>query len=160
SLRPPLPPQKIHSTVRRAFDDMAGTLRSLGHEVSEHRVAYGQIGPLFLPRWLRGIADDAATAPHGDLLERRTQGLARAGRKVSDGMVARARRGELRRARQINAIFDDADVVMTPMFPQTPNRVAKYEGKGALVTTLGATSVAAYTTTWNVTGQPAAAVPA
>jgi amidase len=162
SMRPVTPPMRIHDEVRRAVDDMAATLRSLGHEVTERDVDYGELRPMFLARWLRGIADDAGDAPRPELLERRTQQMAWAGRKIGDGLVARARRAERGRAARINAVFtgDGFDVVMTPMWAVPPEPVGKYEGKGAIVTTLGVGNVAAYTTVWNLTGQPAAAVPA
>jgi amidase len=160
STRPVAPPQKIKPEVLRAFDEMATTLRSLGHEVREQEFDYGEMRPMFLARWLRGISDDVETAPRPELLERPTREMAWAGRKISDGLLARARRAEAPRARRINAIFDSHDVVMTPMAPHPPNPIGKYEGRGALVTSLGAASVVSYTTAWNVTGQPAASVPA
>jgi amidase len=160
STRPVAPPQKIKPEVQRAFDEMTATLHSLGHEVREQDVDYGETRPMFLARWLRGISDDVETAPHPDLLERRTREMAWAGRKITDGLLARARRAEAPRARRINGIFDSYDVVMTPMAPHPTNPIGKYEGRGALITSLGVASVASYTTAWNLTGQPAASVPA
>ena len=160
SMRPVAPPLKIAGVEQRAVTEMAETLRSLGHEVADESVSYGELRPQFLTRWLHGIAEDAATAQHPDLLEKRTQQMAWAGRKISAGRVARVRRGEGKHAARINAIFDRFDVVMTPMFAHPPNRTGKYEGKGPIVSTLGVSSVASHTTPWNITGQPAASVPA
>jgi amidase len=162
SMRPIAPPVKIADEVKRAVSEMADTLRALGHEVSDRKVDYGEQRPQFLSRWLRGIADDAALAPHPDRLEKRTREMAWGGRRVSDRALARARGAESKHSARMNAIFDSDgfDVVMTPMLPHPPNPTGKYEGRGAIVTSLGSGNVAAYTTAWNVTGQPAASVPA
>ena len=46
------------------------------------------------------------------------------------------------------------------MLAVLPERIGKYEGKGSIATSIGVGGVAAYTTAWNLTGQPAASVPA
>jgi amidase len=63
-------------------------------------------------------------------------------------------------AARINAIFDHADVVLTPGPSGPPFRVGQFHGRGALWT-LNAiiTRVPGYGM-FNVTGQPAASVPA
>jgi amidase len=49
---------------------------------------------------------------------------------------------------------------MTPVTAAQPLPVGRYEGAGALRAFLGAGEFACYTAIWNVTGQPAASVPA
>ncbi|MFL5886152.1 MAG: amidase [Thermoleophilaceae bacterium] len=162
SMRPIATPVKIHPEVRAAIDRMAETLRSLGHEVSRQDVDYGTIFPSFVARWLRGISDDAREAPRRELLERRTRELAWAGRRISDGLLARTRAAERGQASRINAIFeqDGHDVVLTPLTPQPPDPIGRYSGRGALTTTIPVGDMTAYTTPWNAIGQPAASVPA
>src|SRR5436305_5887348 len=110
SMRPVAPPMRIASAEQRAVRDMGATLRSLGHEVADEDVRYGELRPQFLTRWLRGIADDADTAQHPDLLERRTREMAWAGNRIGHGTLARVRRGEAKHAARMNAIFDRFDV--------------------------------------------------
>ena len=50
-------------------------------------------------------------------------------------------------------------MLLTPTISRPPIRVAKFEGKGALATVLGSANYVPFTTPWNLTGQPAAAVP-
>jgi amidase len=76
-----------------------------------------------------------------------------------EGMARRARAKESARAARINAIFDDHDLLITPVTAAQPAPVGRYEGAGAVRTFLGAGEFACYTAVWNVTGQPAASVP-
>jgi amidase len=93
-------------------------------------------------------------------LERRTRGMSRLGSLFSDRAVARARASETGHAARINAIFDDHDVLLTAVTAKPPVEVGHWEGLGALRTLLGNAFTYPFTGVWNVTGQPAAAVPA
>jgi amidase len=77
-----------------------------------------------------------------------------------DRLAARSRLKEAARAARINAIFDACDVLLTPVTAAPPATVGRFDGAGALRTFLGAGEYACYTAVWNVTGQPAASVPA
>ncbi len=151
---------RVDRRVRAAVEKVADALRSLGHEVSERDPAYGQLEPLFLPRWTHGIYDDAQAAQHPRRLERRTRQLARLGGLLGEGAVRRARAGEAERARQINEVFEDHDVVLSPTIPSVPDRLGRYEGRGLGSTILGVAQLVGFTQPWNVTGQPAASIPA
>jgi amidase len=158
STKPTLP-AKPKPAAREAVAATAELLRSLGHEVHDRDPAYGQIQPLFGPRYARGAWLDAQRLGHGDELERRTRGIVRIGARL-ERLAARARAKEAARAARINAIFDDCDLLMTPVTAAPPAPVGRYDGAGALRTFLGAGEFACYTAVWNVTGQPAASVPA
>jgi amidase len=150
----------VDARVRTGVEQLAGTLRDLGHTVVERDPDYGLIEPLFLPRWLRGIRDDVDGLPHPDLLERRTRNLARAGSLISDATVARARRAEPQLARRVGAVFDEFDVLLTPALPVPVPRIGRFSGRSTVVTTLGASRTVPFMVPWNLTGQPAASLPA
>jgi len=97
---------------------------------------------------------------HPRRLELRTRRMALAGRLVSLDMVARARAREAAYAARVGRVFDDYDVLLTPTIPEPAWRLLRWEGHGASVTTNGVAPIVAFTTIWNVTGQPAASVPA
>jgi amidase len=146
---------------RAAYEDTIALLRSLGHTVAEVKVPYGDILSEIVPRYLRGVADDAATLAHPRRLERRTREMARMGRMLPDAVVARARAHEAATAERIGrAVFVDHDVLLTPATAQLPLSVGRYEGRGALWTFNGVARYTPYTPPWNVTGQPAASFPA
>ncbi|HZV74693.1 MAG TPA: amidase [Conexibacter sp.] len=145
---------------RTAYEETIALLRSLGHTVEEASVPYGDILGEIVPRYLRGVADDAATLAHPRRLERRTRAMARMGRTLPDAVVARARANEAGTTARLGRIFADHDVLLTPGTAQLPLPVGRYEGRGALWTFNGVARYTPYTPAWNVTGQPAASVPA
>jgi amidase len=151
---------RVQPEVRKAVEETADLLRSLGHHVERRDPAYGVPLPLFLPRWLRGIHDDAGRLPHRERLERRVRRLAQAGGLVSLDLVARARAREAAYTARIAPVFEDFDVLLTVTIPELPWRLLRWEGLGPVMTTNGAAAIVAYASVWNLTGQPAASVPA
>lgn len=151
---------KLGEDQRRATEQTAGRLRELGHEVVEADPDYGQVTNEVTVRYLRGIADDAAATEHPDRLERRTRSLARLGGLIPDSLLARVRAGEAASAERIGRLFADHDVLLTPGLARPPLRIGAFNGRGAIPTLLGAIALTPYTSIWNLTGQPAAAVPA
>jgi amidase len=145
---------------RGAYEETIALLRSLGHTVEEVRVPYGDVLGEIVPRYLRGVADDAATLPHPRRLERRTRAMARMGRMLPDAVVARARAREAATTERLNGVLADHDVLLTPGTAGLPLPIGRYEGRGALWTFNGVARYTPYTPAWNVTGQPAASVPA
>jgi amidase len=145
---------------RAAYEETIALLRSLGHTVEQVRVPYGDLLGDLLPRYLRGIADDAAELAQPRRLERRTRAMARMGRTLPDAVLARARRHEAATAERLNRLFADHDVLMTPGLAGLPLPIGRYEGRGAIWTFNGVGRFTPYTPAWNITGQPAASVPA
>jgi amidase len=113
----------------------------------------------FLPRYLRGISDEADAQAHPERLERRTRTMARMGSFFSDQRMEAVRAAEARVSTRIQAIFDDVDVVVTPGTATGPPRVGAYRRLGGISTLALVTGRIPYFPIWNVTGQPAAVVP-
>jgi len=151
---------KVKPEVERAIEQTADLLRSLGHHVERRDPNYGMLPPLFIPRWLRGIYDDARRLPHPERIERRVRRLAGAGKLISVHAVARARAAEPQFTARVGEVFRDFDVLMTPVIPTPPWPLLKFEGRGVVVATMGAADITPFTVPWNVSGQPAAALPA
>ncbi|HEX5610985.1 MAG TPA: amidase [Solirubrobacterales bacterium] len=157
--RAALPPT-VSEEAKRAVTDTAELLRSLGHETAERDPSWGNLGNNSIPRYLRGASDDVASVPHPERLERRTRGFGRLGKPISDKLLAKARAAEAGDAARVNAIFDDHDLVMTPVMGGTAVPVRSWEGRGALRTLLGMSRFYPYTIPWNHLGNPAMSVPA
>jgi len=145
---------------RAAYEETIALLRSLGHTVEEVKVPYADVLTEIVPRYLRGVADDAATLAHPRRLERRTRGMVRMGRMLPGAVLARARAHEAATAQRLGRVFAEHDVLLTPGTAQLPLPVGRYEGRGALWTFNGVARYTPYTPAWNVTGQPAASIPA
>ena len=113
----------------------------------------------FLPRYLRGICDDADAQAHPERLEPRTRAMARMGRSSPTGGWTAVRAAEAGVSARIQSIFDDVDVVITPGTATGPSRIGAYRRRGAVSTLLLVAQRVPYFQVWNLTGQPAAAVP-
>jgi amidase len=160
SAKPALTAPKASPEVRRPLEQMGELLRSLGHTVERRDPDYGQTGNSAVVRYLRGISDDARAMPHPERLERRTKGFARMGGALPDRVLTWARRSERPHSQRINRIFDEVDVLMTPVMRIPPVSADQWRGKSGLRTFMGLANAYPYAAIWNMTGQPAAAVPA
>jgi amidase len=156
----PSTPVYVRPLIRRAVEETAAALSALGHDVRRADPDYGVLQPLFFPRWLRGIHDDAERLPEPRGLERRTRQLARLGRIAGGATLERALAREQDAARRINRIFDDHDLLLIPTLPMPPWPLGAFEGRSLPVALTRAGELVAFTTPWNITGQPAASLPA
>jgi amidase len=144
-----------------ALEDTVELLRSLGHELVERDPDYGPGAiPAVLVRYLRGAHDDAAALPHPERLERRTRAIARLGGLIPPSLLERSLAGEAQLTRRVSGVLEDHDVLLTPATATPPPRIGQFQGRGALWTLNMVAGMVPYNGIWNVTGQPAAAVPA
>ncbi len=151
----------LDDAVRQGIEELADLLRSLGHSVVERDPDYDAAAiARGLSRYTRGILDDAQAKERPDRLERRTKAMARLGRITPASLVARSRAEEGAFAQRLSSIFDDVDVLLTPALTALPLKVGAFEGRGALWTFNGAGRFVPHLGPWNMTGNPAASIPA
>jgi amidase len=112
-----------------------------------------------LPRYFRGVYEDAKALPYPERLDRRTRAFARIGGLIPARTMAAIMAGESDLAARVQSIFDDVDVVLTPGTAQGPSRVGRYQRRGAISTLALVASRVPFQAMFNVTGQPAAVVP-
>ncbi|QYL26701.1 6-aminohexanoate-cyclic-dimer hydrolase [Mycobacterium shottsii] len=155
----PLPVRVGQAEVAAVYR-AGGLLRELGHEVINRDPDYpAALYANYLPRYLRGISDDADALAHPHRLEARTRAIARMGSFFSDRRMAALRAAEAALNKRIQSIFDDVDVVITPGTANGPSRIGAYQRRGAVSTLLLVAQRVPYLQVWNLTGQPAAVVP-
>jgi amidase len=161
STKVPTLPVRVGRQQLAAVDQAGALLRDLGHEVITADPDYPlpQIYANFLPRYLRGISDDADAQAHPERLEPRTRNMARMGSFFSDRRMEALRGAEERVTARIQSIFDDVDVVITPGTAAGPSRIGAYRNRGWVSTLLLVAQQVPYFPVWNLTGQPAAVVP-
>lgn len=162
STKVPTPlPVRIGKEELAAVEQAGALLRELGHEVVNADPDYppSAIMTNYLPRYLRGISDDADSLAHPERLEARTRNLAHAGSFFSDRRMVALRDAEPAVSARIQSIFDDVDVVVTPGNATGPSRIGAYQRRGAVWTLLAVAQRVPYQQVWNLTGQPVAAVP-
>jgi amidase len=152
---------KVGKEQRAAVEEAGALLRDLGHDVVVRDPDYppAAVYANFLPRYFRGIYEDVRKLPHQDRLERRTRNMARIGSLLSERRMATVRAGESAVAERIQSIFDDVDVVITPGNATGPSRIGAYQRRGGISTLLLVSQRVPFFELWNLTGQPAAAVP-
>ncbi|MEA1903778.1 MAG: amidase [Actinomycetota bacterium] len=155
ALAPPIVTDEVDRSVTSATE----TLRDLGHTVVERDPDYGMVANNVVALYLSGIAEHYESVPHPERLDKRTRGFARMGRAIPKSLVSSAIDASEKYQERIGQIFDDVDVLMTPVVGELAVPVGKWEGKRALSTLVGMSRTYPFTATWNYTGQPAAAIP-
>ncbi|HTQ69471.1 MAG TPA: amidase [Solirubrobacteraceae bacterium] len=158
---PPGTISKLDPDQGRALEQTVELLRSLGHEVEQRDPAYGADAiPSVIVRYLRGIHDDLQTLEHPERTERRTRGMARLGGLLPKGALQWSLSSERAVAGRLNEVFVDHDVLLTPATATPPPRIGQLQGRGAVWTLNAVAGMVPYNGVWNLTGQPAASVPA
>jgi amidase len=158
SVRGLLPPVKEPEALS-GLDAASAVLTDLGHAVEPCDPAFGNAGNPMIALYLSGVHEHLESVPHPERLESRTRGFGRLGGLVPERAVRSALTKQAAHAARIDQIFEQVDVLMTPVTSTLPVEVGRWHGKGALRTLLGMSRVYPYTAIWNYTGQPAAAVP-
>ncbi|MBV8955662.1 MAG: amidase [Solirubrobacterales bacterium] len=158
---PPGQVGKLSDDQRQAWERMGKLLEGLGHHVSERDPAYGAAQLDFLQMWLRGIYEESLKVPDPTRFEPLTRQMAGAGRRL----VPPRRRHQLLAKRpattaRILALWDDADVLLTPGLAKTAIAAEGAYGKPAPRAIDVAGRFTPYTAVFNVTGQPAITLPA
>ncbi|MCX5193460.1 amidase [Streptomyces sp. NBC_00249] len=142
----------LHETVR--------ALRELGHDVREIDPRYPDTTAAFVPQFYGGVRAEAEAVQRPDLLERRTRQTVRTARLAPGAAAEWAVRAGERMAVRANRVFAAVDLLLTPTLAERPRRVGALDGLGMAGAMLRSRPMIAYTALWNVTGNPAASVPA
>jgi amidase len=159
---PPGALPRLGREERQAVRDTAALLRGLGHDVVERDPDYpASLWPAALVRVVRGVADDVdAAMPHRERLEPRTRHVAALGRALPAGLARWARASEADQAARLAKLWEDVDVLLTPAAADGPYRVGVVGRWGTPTYLLRSAERLTWMPAWNVTGQPAASVPA
>jgi amidase len=142
-----------------AVRDTARLLSDLGHEVHEVDPHYPDITAAFVPQFLAGIRSEADEVEHYERLERRTRETYRLGTWVTPKVLELALRRTERVSDRANRVFQDVDVLLTPVIAHRPPRLGVLDRTGSLRASLRSLPAIAYTAIWNVAGNPACSVP-
>ena len=161
SVTPPrsLVPPIVEAAANDAVAKAANLFGELGHSVIEATPDYGSVGNEIPLLYTRGISDHADEVPHPDRLEKRIRAMTRYGHLIPDRLLRSAIGRQSNHAKRINALFEQVDVLCTPVAGTLPFAVGHHRDRGALRTVLGMGRLFPFTPVWNYTGQPAAAVP-
>lgn len=149
----------LSSDQRAAWERVRDRLTELGHELVDRDPAYGLGGLLFSQFWVRGVYEEAVRVPDNSKLERYTRQYAKAGR-----LLGRRRAKLLAKREQVTArvleLWNEVDVLLTPGLARTAIEAEGAYGRSALAAFDKSARFTPWTATFNLTGQPAIAIPA
>jgi amidase len=154
-VEPPLANVTTAPAHAAAVRDAARILEQLGHTVTEAPRFTGELDR-FLPLMARMVARVPLLPIMERSLEPTTRWLRARGRGVTLSDV-RAIADSL--ARDVDAAFGDADVMVTPTTAQPPPRVGAFADLDGEQTFRTAAALGAFTAPFNVSGQPAISLP-
>jgi amidase len=148
--------------VRDAVSDIARVLTELGHQVVsvDPKVPDPAALVALSPRYLDAAAAGVADLDEPDKIDRVTRQVAAIGRQMRPSLLAASARMGEKITAATAGFFDDVDLLLTPVTPRPPLRIGEWAGKSAVNLLLTAQRYVSFTALWNVTGQPAASVPA
>jgi amidase len=152
---------KVSADQRGAWERTGALLEELGHEVVRRDPAYGAAQLEFLQTWVRGVHEESLLVPDRSQLEPLTREMAGAGRIF----VPPRRRDRLRARRaettaRILALWDEVDVLVTPGLATTAIAAEGAYGKHMPRALDVCGRYTPFTPIFNLTGQPAVALPA
>jgi amidase len=152
---------RLSGEQRDAWEQAGQLLAELGHDVVQRDPPYRMIALEFVQNWTRGIYEDSLTVPDRSKLERSSRGMATLGRLV----VSERRRERLMAKRtatiaRMLKLWDEFDVLMTPGLARTAIAAEGGFGKATPLAFDVAGRFTPWTPPFNVTGQPAIAIPA
>jgi amidase len=159
SLKVPSVGVRLDPVHAQAVRDTAALLTELGHDVAEVDVRYPDPTAAFVPQFLAGVRTEADQVDHFDRLERRTRETYRLGSWVTPRVRDAALRQTEAYSRRLNRVFDDVDVLLTPVTAHRPPKLGIVMGKGTVRSSLASLPTVTYMVPWNLAGNPAASVP-
>jgi amidase len=149
-----------------AVEETARLLAGLGHEVRQVEPHYPDPTAAFVPQFFGGVRTEADDVEHFDRLEKRTRQVYRLGSWVTPRLIDKAMAAGVRVSEKANRVFAGlpgqgaVDVLLTPTIGPRPRSVGALSRGGPVSAALKSTPMIAWTALWNVTGNPAASVPA
>jgi amidase len=153
-----------------ATRDAAGLLESLGHQVQEvHIDADEGYVPNFITVWIGGTANEVATWSRISGQELDIEQLEPLSRQMYDMSLELSATDYLRAldwlhdySRQLIAMWDGIDVLLTPTLALPPIEIGALEpkaGEPPIQMLMNSATWVPFTPVWNVTGQPAISLP-
>ncbi|MEV4123537.1 amidase [Nocardia sp. NPDC049707] len=144
----------------RAVHDTAELLAQLGHTVFEVDPHYPDFTFAFYPQYYGGVRAEIPSIDHPERLERRTRQTLMLGSWARRSVVEWAMRRGAAVARKAERIFDNCDLLLTPTIAHRPPQVGVLDNANTIRAQIASIPMIAFTLFWNVTGHPAASLPA
>jgi amidase len=156
----PSPFSGVDKHWKQAARATADVLRGAGHQVADVRPPYGQAAmPSAMVRWFAGTELDARLLVDRDQLCTAVRRHAALGRVLMRVGLPRAK-GRARWQARAGRLFENYDVLMTPMLAHPPLPAKAWSQRGWLSNVTNNARYAPFAAPWNLAGWPAMSVPA
>jgi amidase len=142
-----------------ALQRVADVLSAAGHHVEQGQLPVYKPGLTMMAQMGAGILDTLKLIDTPKRLETRTRRMLLLGRLLAP-LSDRAERNAEELMRKMFTVFQNYSLVITPTSPHPAQPLGQLEGKGMLRSIFKSLPAVAYTSVWNVLGNPAAAIPA
>lgn len=113
----------------------------------------------FMPLYFASIAEEVTLMDHPELVETRTKQLSRIGKLLPKQAKDFAVRQSADYEAQLDDLFEDFDIIITPVIAARPAPAGILTGTNAISAQIKAAPYAVFTALWNITGHPAISVP-
>jgi amidase len=156
---PPAGGPKLDPQTKGALHAAASALAGLGHQVCEGPWPSYNPGLMMMGQMGGGVVDELKSIDSIKGLEARTRG-GLALYRLLNLVSKKAEADAVKAAESFFKVFGEVDLLLTPTTYRHALPVGQLDGLGSLRTASAALPIVAYTSIWNVLGNPAAAVPA
>jgi amidase len=151
---------RLDPQQRAALHATADALVSLGHEVVSQELPTSYPMLSFVPQNSFGLLEQSRAVDHPERLERCTKQNLTTAKLMPQIALDRALHYGQQLAERMERLFDRYDLILQPTIAALPRPLGALDGVTAIEASLRSLPYIAYTVLWNVTGHPAAAVPA
>jgi amidase len=143
-----------------ALTDTLARLTERGATVERRDPPYGSATLTFVPRYLAGVAEDAAHyVPSRAMLEPRTRHVAMLGRLFSARRIAQSKALAQRLRATLDEVYADIDVLLMPTIARPAVRAGTWTHRGLVATARGVSTWVPFCAIWNGLAMPAVSVP-
>lgn len=156
---PFIPGIPVEDAPRQGCEEAAELLAGLGHTVEPGRPDWDPYLTISVAPVYGAELAAEPDLPADDLLHPQTLSLVQMGRELPATAMAATLHGVHSLARRTIRFWDDHDVLLTPTLAITAPRVGEFQDLGRPEGVLRYASMAAFTSPFNLTGQPAVSVP-
>ncbi|WP_237746012.1 amidase family protein [Corynebacterium jeikeium] len=128
--------------------------------MSDYALRHKDPTAAFVTQFFAGIREEIAGPEYPERIEGRHKVTHLAGAWAQGPVLRWAEKFSDELGEELDRVFEDVDVLLTPTVASRPARAGVLSGKGMLAAQIASLPSVAFTALWNVSGHPAMNIPA
>ena len=128
--------------------------------MSDYALRHKDPTAAFVTQFFAGIREEIAGLEYPERIEGRHKVTRLAGAWAQGPVLRWAEKFSDELGEELDRVFEDVDVLLTPTVASRPARAGVLSGKGMLAAQIASLPSVAFTALWNVSGHPAMNIPA